>query len=606
MTQSTETRKETAGRKQFQILLVSAPWSLFHRPSIQVATLRSYLEMEGGYTVRNRHLYLDVAKKIGVDLYSRIARSSWAGEALFAPLLFPEKKDDAARLFNAELSKDGKRKVVDFNDLVEDIRQALGSWLSKVEADRFDLIGFSVCFSQLLPSLYLAAQFKKITEAPIVFGGTSCSGEVGEYLVEQFNQIDYLVDGEGEGPLLELCNTLLAGKEALPERIRTKKRFQNSSKKCGIKHLDQLPVPGFEPYLKEVRQLFPEMPFMPILPMEFSRGCSWNRCTFCNLNLQWKGYRHKSARRMIAEVTALSVQNESLNFNFTDNVLPARETDEFFRAMAASRHDYHFFAEIRAKTAPDKLALFRQGGLRSVQVGIESLSGSLLSRMGKGTTVIDNIAIMKYCSELGIDLMGNIIIEFPGTSPEEIEETLTNIEFVLPFTPLDPASFFLGLGSPIYNRPRDYGISAITPHPKGSKLLPQQHHKGLLVAGYRGDRVIQERRWKAVRSKLIEWHTFHKNRKGAPNPPLHYRDGGSFLTIYQELPDHSTLLHRLRGVSRALYLYCAEPKHAEDIDTTFPKLSSGAIAGFIDQLCKKRLMFQDSGKALALAIRSTS
>lgn len=92
---------------QFRLLLVAAPWPLFNRPSLQLAALRSYLVEQGGFHVDNRHLYLAVAKRIGTDLYARIARSGWAGEALFAPLLFPEQIQGAARLFRRELAADG-------------------------------------------------------------------------------------------------------------------------------------------------------------------------------------------------------------------------------------------------------------------------------------------------------------------------------------------------------------------------------------------------------------------------------------------------------------------------------------------------------------------
>ncbi len=110
------------------MVLVSPPWALFHRPSIQLATLRGYLQEKGGYLVENRHLYLNIAKKIGIDLYSRIANSGWAGEALFAPLLFPEKKETAARLFQAELKRDGKGPIPDFAGLVADIQECCEAW----------------------------------------------------------------------------------------------------------------------------------------------------------------------------------------------------------------------------------------------------------------------------------------------------------------------------------------------------------------------------------------------------------------------------------------------------------------------------------------------
>jgi ribosomal peptide maturation radical SAM protein 1 len=605
MGKSMYSKTKRHNRIQFKIVLVSAPWALFHRPSIQLASLRSYLQEKGGYSVNNRHLYLNIAKKIGIELYSRIATSGWAGEALFAPLLFPQKREEAARLFSSELKGDGKGVVPNFDSLVADIEECCDTWLSGIDLEKISLLGFSVCFSQLLPSLYLASQFKTKADISTVFGGSSCSESVGLSLIKHFDQIDYLIDGEGEMPLLELCNYLSGLQTNIPTQVKARQIQETNTKTSGIKQLDELPIPDFDPYLKEIRQLFVDLPFIPTLPIEFSRGCRWNHCTFCNLNLQWKGYRHKSAKRIIAEVQELSVRNESLNFAFTDNMLPEKETENFFQAMADSKHDFNFFGEIRAKTSPDKLFLFRRGGLQSVQVGIESLSTSLLSRMRKGTTTMDNLAIMKYCCANRILLLGNIITEFPGTSREEIEETLSNLDFVLPYLPLEAASFFLGYDSPIYRQPRDYGISAIMIHPKNRMLFPQQYQGEMLISGYRGDKKNQQKQWRPVRERIRAWQDFHRNRNSNCKPALYYRDGGGYLIIHQELPEKPALLHRLRGVSREIYLFCDQPKRIEEIGTSFPRLSRESIEKFIRQLSSKRLMFHEADRILSLAVRVT-
>lgn len=602
MAEHIDSTTEIISPRQFPVALVSAPWALFHRPSIQLASLRAYLQEKGGYQVESHHLYLSVAQKISIELYSRITNSSWAGEALFAPLLFPEKKEEAARLFHSELRGDGKGTIPDFDGLVSDLKDCCDTWISRIVQKNISLIGFSVCFSQLLSSLYLASQIKKIKSIPIVFGGTSCSGDIGRSLGNKFNQIDYVIDGEGEEPLLELCNFLSEQRTTIPAQVYSQKGCDAETKIGDIRRLDDLPMPDFLPYLDEVRQIFSDLPFMPILPVEFSRGCSWNRCTFCNLNLQWQGYRWKSAERMIAEIQELSVRTESLNFSFTDNLLPEREMDTFFQAIISLGHDFNFFGEIRAKTPQKRIALYRRGGMKEVQAGIESLSTTLLSRMGKGTTVMDNLAVMKYCSAVDLRLLGNIITEFPGTSEEEIEETLVNLDYVLPYAPLDIASFFLGFGSPIYKEPAKFGISACVVHPKNRALFPAKYRDILLISGFRGDKMIQEKRWQPVRKKIKAWQNFHHNRSASATPPLYYRDGDRYLVIYQELQDNSTLLHRLRGISRKLYLYCDEPKKVDEIYTAFSDLSSEAIEGFIQQLCNKRLMFREADRILALAI----
>ena len=89
----------------FKLALISMPWPIFNRPSIQLGTLKAYAEKEMKCHVDSFHPYLNIAKTIGIENYRRISHDSWAGEALFAPLLFNQQKDSARELFSTALFK---------------------------------------------------------------------------------------------------------------------------------------------------------------------------------------------------------------------------------------------------------------------------------------------------------------------------------------------------------------------------------------------------------------------------------------------------------------------------------------------------------------------
>lgn len=588
------------------IALISMPWSIFNRPSIQLGALKSFLERESDCRVDALHPYLHTANTIGTATYSKLALSGWAGEALFSPLLFPKKHADARTLFQESMA--GKiSPVPDFDQLVAVMEQHLEQWLTAHDIERYDLVGFTVCFNQLLPSMYLAQKIKeRLPKMPVVFGGSSCSGPLAKSLVDHVHDVDYVIDGEGESSLLQLCRFLQGKVQTLPQTVLSKEPKPYTDITPTPQQLDDLPYPDFSSYFKEMQQLFPSQPFIPVLPLEFSRGCWWNKCTFCNLNLQWHDYRFKNSTRMTEETLHLAKTHESLHFTFTDNALPPKEADRFFTALAECDMDLDFFAEIRALTKPRQLEIARRGGLRTVQVGIEALSSSLLKKMEKGTTAIDNIAAMKLCCQYGIRLEGNLITDFPATTKAEIAETLHHLNFVLPYPPLESATFFLGLGSPIYHRTKEFSIQTILPHAKNKKLFPEPYLKemDMLLNSYRGDRKQQRTLWAPVKQKIKEWQRFHSKRSQSHHP-LHYRDGSTFLIIRQETATGKPLLHRLRGLSRKIYLFCATPTRKDDLLTTFPKITEPALEKFIDDLCVKHLMFQEDDRVLSLAIRHT-
>ena len=590
--------------ENFKVALCSMPWAIFNRPSIQLASLKSYLQHKSNYGVDTFHPYLDIAALLGIDIYPEIALSGWAGEALFSALLYPEKKKDAAKLFSDTISA-ATHKKVGFTNLTLQIEQLCHNWLNRTDLASYNLVGFSICFSQLLPSLYMAELIKKKhPELPIVFGGSSCCGEVGQSLLREFQQIDYIIDGEGEERLLTLCKILDGEDTELAHGILSRKTLKRSTKQITPLDLTTLPLPDYSSYFNEIKKALPTHPFIPLLPVEFSRGCWWNKCTFCNLNIQWPNYRFKSGAQMVAEVMALSNKYESLHFTFTDNALPPREADHFFSEIATKGIDFDFFAEVRGTRKVKRLQQYRKGGLTTIQVGIEALSTSLLGKMDKGSTTMDNIAMMKLCAEENITLEGNLIVDFPSTTTGEIHETITNLAYVLPYAPLEPASFFLGYGSPIYKNLKQFSIRSILPHTKIKLLFPQHCHETMtmLISSYRGDKTIQQKNWEPVRKMVGDWHSFHKNRKNRNIPALSYRDGENFLIIRQELAGGTTLHHRLRGISRKIYLAAPIPTSIEDIGKRFPKVKKEALAAFIEDMCSKRLMFQEDSQAISLAV----
>jgi ribosomal peptide maturation radical SAM protein 1 len=596
----------------FRLGLIAMPWALFNRPSIQLGTLKSYLaQVAPDVQVACLHPYLGLAKTLGLELYREISQDVWLCEGLYAGLLFPEQRG-VLRTFLAKKLKNCKAAGgQDIDSLWQKVDAHLQQWLAGQDWGRFDLVGFSVCFNQLLASLLAARSLKALQpRLPIVFGGSSCVAEMGSSLLATFPWLDYVVHGEGELVLANLCQVLAGRQTALAPQVmsRTRQIKEEAFSGCQFKSLAELPTPDYADYFLDLRREFAGEPFVPELPVEFSRGCWWGKCTFCNLNLQWHGYRGKSAAQMEQEVLSLSERYGCLDFSFTDNVLPGREAAPFFAKMASGTKDFRFFAELRVNQRGETLKGYRQGGLAAVQAGIESLSQGLLERMRKGATVMENLALMKESLALGIRLDGNLITGFPGSTEAEMAETLANLDFVLPFTPLTAATFFLGHGSEVAAKPGDYGLRAIVQHPHNRKLFPPQILSGLtlLLNDYRGDRAHQRRLWQPVVKKIRDWQRFHEARRSPAHlaPPLSYRDAGNLLLIRQELPGQATLHHRLRGTSRAIYLACLTIVEFAELARLFPKLGKAQLTTFLEELTAKRLLFAQGTRYLALAVHT--
>ncbi|WP_031387809.1 RiPP maturation radical SAM C-methyltransferase [Desulfonatronum thiodismutans] len=589
------------------VVLVSAPWAMYNRPSIQLGALKAYLRRRfPDVPVRAEHLHLQAAAEVGYSAYQAVSERTWVAESVAAALLFPDQAPAIQRLFQRESRQNPVLRAAGLPALAQALDRACVRFIADIDWSVFGLAGFSVSLCQLTCSLVLIRRIKrKYPELPVVVGGASFSGESLAALTAAFPEIDHLVLGEGETALGELTDALCRGGKFLPDASNRQ-----------IQDLDELPAPDFDDYFAQLQRLGPAKRFHPVLPVEASRGCWWIRkprpdrpaqgCAFCNLNRHWTGYRSKSPRKVAEEITALSTRHKVLGFSFMDNLLPRKSATELFTALVESGRDYRLFGEIRADTPPAQLAAMRRAGMREVQVGVEALSSALLARMNKGTGALDNIEVMRHCEALGIHHGGNLLMRFPGSTAEEVEETLTNMDFAAPYLPLNPVSFWLGLESPVFRDPRGHKIRLTGNDPRWSVLFPPKIARTLrfMVQGYVGGKREQRRLWRPVEHRASQWAKEYAQSMRGPNPApiLGYQDGADFLIITRRRPDKTLDTHRLPQASRRIYLFCRKSRTRNQIQSQFPNLAADKLDGFLLMMVDKRLMFSESERFLSLAV----
>jgi len=607
----------------FSLALISMPWPVYSRPSVQLGALKGFLKTQASnHQIDNYHFYLEVADVISPALYNLISQSAWIGEAVYAALLFPEKFEEIEEFLHQRLPYRDYKRNFNLKTLVSRLEDLHARHL-KINWSSYGLIGFSICLAQLTSSLYLIKQIKSLyPSVPIVVGGSSCCGEMGRSLLKTFPEVDFVVQGEGELPLWHLIKAFTQKKEDLSHIKGLLWRTDQGEVLGGgywqVNNPDQLPPPDYTDYFRTLSQLSRLKHVAFGLPIEGSRGCWWNRsswgkplkaCRFCNLNLQWQGYRAKSPDRIVKEAVFLVKKYGSLKLYFVDNNPPKATLKEVFSRLSEQGYDLNIFLELRASVSKAELKTLRQAGVKEVQIGIEALSTSLLKRIHKGTTTIQNLQAMKFCTEFGIKNVANLIICFPGSTAEEVEETLRNIEFAMVYYPLKPVRFWLGAGSAVARYPKRFGIKRIYNHPFYDILFPKEIYQKMdfLVKDYVGDKKKQLRLWQPVIRKCKKWaYYYHKMMSLSPKPILTYQDGKDFLLIRRRLLDERYETHRLRGISRQIYLFCDSIKHIKHIHSRFPQVSNTKLQEFLADLVSKKIMFAENNRYLSLAIREES
>ncbi|MBW2193179.1 MAG: RiPP maturation radical SAM C-methyltransferase [Deltaproteobacteria bacterium] len=605
------------------IALISAPWPLYNRPSIQIGVLKAHLRTQfPDLTVAVHHVYLAVAKSIGYKKYQNISERTWLAETVYAALLYPERFETIEKLFHREADGNSHIQKVDFRGLTGQIKEISDEFIREEDWGTFGLAGFSASLCQLTASLYFIRQIKKrFPDLLIVVGGTLFTRYTSRNLFDVFPEIDIAVIGEGELPLSRLVHFLKnprnRGKAASIPGIVTR-----DSKGAGVSadfgqmtDLTGLTAPDYDDYFDLLKTFTPEKRFFPTLPVEVSRGCWWRKthedgkyrgCAFCNLNLQWDGYRSKKPAQVVSEIEQLTTKYRILSVAFMDNLLPRKASQVIFKQLGGMDKDLRMFGEIRATTPPSELVALRDAGMKEVQIGIEALSTRLLGKMNKGTTAIENLEIMKNCEALGITNSSNLMLWFPGSDFRDVEETLRNLVFAMPFKPLKTVRFWLGLGSPVWENPRHFNIRAVFNHPGYGKLFPKTVFNSFqfVVQAYRGDLTHQRKLWRPVEIKIRAWEKAYAELQSAPgcSPILSFRDGREFLIIHQRRFGADPITHRLEGTSRSIYLLCQRHRSTERIVKQFPAMAEDRILPFLRMMKDKKLMFEENEKFLSLAV----
>jgi ribosomal peptide maturation radical SAM protein 1 len=595
---------------QEKLLLISMPFAILDVPSIQLGALSGYLKNKG-IPVDVHHAYVRCAEILDPELY-RVISYSIRDEIFYPYFLYPENFQRYRDMITNYFNNIVKYRPISLATVLARLNAFNEELLTRLDFSKYSLIGFSVTYDQLKSSIFLSRKIKqRYPDIPIVFGGAYCHGDLGISLLKTFSEIDFIVSGEGEETLTALFKNLadkkFAAIKGLGWRDNGNVRFNGFPEKLP---LDSLPLPEYEEYFHELENCSPDFQnairYHLNIPVEGSRGCWWNKCTFCNLNSQYHDYREKSVARVIEEVKEQVDKYQCHAIRFVDNVQRIKNFDKLMSGLKALHQDLNIFLEIRAgHLKKTHYALMRDAGVTRVQIGIEAFGNSYLKKMNKGVTNIENLAAIKYCQEFGILIIYNLIINYPNEDQGDLQEASENIKFLKSYIP-PWAVNSLGIyhGSPVYRHPQDFNIKEIEIPDHALWRFPQKIWQTLISFYYDytcindgNDRSLS---WQEI---LRTWQQTGRDR--IHRPLLYYQDTGDFLTITDQLSENS-FKRILKGVERELYLFCDSIQTRSAILKQFPEISPDHLESILGKWLANRWMFREEDKFLSLAIRMSS
>ena len=342
----------------------------------------------------------------------------------------------ALRCLRAPLERAGYEAVIcEYN-----LRDMNAIILSRLVGEGADIYSFSCYIWNISSMLDIAADLKALLpNSKIIFGGPEVSFDCGRF---EFDFIDYIVRGEGEEAIVQICDAVKNDKS-----------------------IDKILDGGYPDVMKDEGILYREGDFESgtMLYYESSRGCPY-RCAYC-LSSVMGGVRAKSAEQTLSDLREFETLDSKIKIiKFVDRTFnyDIKRANTIWRALLAEEFTKNYHFEVCANLLNDEsFEIFSQmpKGKIQLEIGLQSTNKDTLdviSRHLDAQKIISSAARVKALGNIHVHL--DLIAGLPYEDLDSFKKSFDEAYFACDMLQLG----FLKLlyGTELRNRAEEYGYIA--------------------------------------------------------------------------------------------------------------------------------------------------
>lgn len=610
----------------YRIVLINMPFANLRLPSIALTQLQSrVLSVLGSrVSVEVLNLNQDFAKYLGLDLYNHLTDSAGSqngglGDWFFRQAAFPDLPNNAEKYFERYMPL-RTQETLRVKERIVQTRDGLDAFINKLVStyllDQADLVGFTSMFMQNVASFAMALNLKRRNPALItVIGGANCESPMGQTIVKNVRQIDYVFSGPALKSFPDFVKCCLDGELSQIQAIRGVFSRSAEVPQTGQQTIgDELPmdVPieiDYQPFLQSIAENFPNGEVNPVLPFETSRGCWWGErahCTFCGLNGATMGYRSMSPDRAIEQFKSLfQYAGKVSRLEAVDNILPKSYLKDVLPHLKTPPN-MSIFYEVKADLSEQDVEVLATAGVKHIQPGIESLATSTLKLMKKGTTVFQNLGLLKLLALYEIHPAWNLLVGFPGEGQEVYERYLQVLPLLYHLCPpsgVYPVRF--DRYSPYFDGAQKYGLD-LRPLGYYSLVYPFEQADLNNIAYYFADENIAApyfttmAKWIGKLRVLVDnWLARWNNPGRGLAPRLFFKPNS---TIVSDTRTGKVVEHQVGKTGKAILELLSRPGRIDTLSKGLADVEGLDIEKEIQLLQQKGLLFQEGDRLLSLVL----
>lgn len=294
-----------------------------------------------------------------------------------------------------------------------------------------------MCLTRMREVAWHITEAAKQRELPVVVHGSDATDHPELFLN---HGVDYVLRGEAEQTLVELCGNLL--NQTRPAEIDGLVRTAaNGTQVYSHQRLSQnldwtaLPQPprdltDFAPY----RKAWVEAHGYFSVNMVSSRGCPY-RCNWCAKPISGNKFHLRSAAAVAEEMRQLKADAQADHIWFGDDVFALNSHWVQDLASEVTRRDaaLPFKIQSRADLMSEKtVAALRTAGCAEIWMGVESGSQKILDAMDKGLRLSTVRTARQRLKDAGIRACYFLQFGYPGEKWHDLQETIAFVRSTRP------------------------------------------------------------------------------------------------------------------------------------------------------------------------------
>ena len=293
-----------------------------------------------------------------------------------------------------------------------------------------------MCLTKMQNATFEIIKYAKEKGITVICNSSDSTDHYQQYHKEG---ADYIIHGEGEDALVELCSALSNGEfvnNLLGISFLKDGEVVKNSKRPVKKDLDALPMPAWEEVaMDKYKDIWMTNHGYFSLNLATTRGCPY-KCNWCAKPIYGNRYNSRSPKKVMDEIEYLVNTFDVHYFWMCDDIFGLKPGwVQQFRDEKKNRNlnfKYKIQSRVDLMLQDDHLDALAESGADMIWVGAESGSQKILDAMDKGTKVEQIYEATEKLKSRNVNVAFFLQFGYLGETWKDIQKTLNMVLDLVP------------------------------------------------------------------------------------------------------------------------------------------------------------------------------